>query len=218
VPHKYDPGKTHLVNAHWAKGVGCPPDGTTARIDDGSTPAYDPKPVNYFDDACKSGDRKDKLVDGLVLVKTGPTANNAAAVANLKGVKGTVLQELGYDIRKAPATTDVQGSHCGAGAPRFDVVIDKVLYFIGCNSPSPASTDVGTGWLRLTWGPCGTAPLEAYNSTTGLVEDLCTVGGDVDSISIVFDEGQDVSGSPDQFGVVILDNVNVNGQRIGTGE
>jgi hypothetical protein len=37
----------------------------------------------------------------------------------------------------------------------------------------------------------------------------------VSSISILFDEGQDTG--PDNFGVAILDNINVNGTLVGKG-
>jgi hypothetical protein len=40
-------------------------------------------------------------------------------------------------------------------------------------------------------------------------------GMTVESISIVFDEGQDTG--PDQFGLAVLDNVDVNGRLVGTG-
>ena len=216
VPFEFDPGTTHLVSAQWARGVGCPPDGTMAFIDDSTTEDYDPIPTPYFDPACEIGDPQDTRVEGLLLVKTGPTPNFASAVADLKGLKGTVLTQLGYDIRKIAAPPDDRGSHCGAGAPRFNVVIGGVLYFIGCNSPAPTLTTVGTGWLRLQWGPCPT-PLQAFDSTTFALVDLCTIPGGVESISIVFDEGQDASGGPDQFGAAVLDNINVNASLVGRG-
>jgi len=209
VPFEFDPGKTNLVSAQWARGVGCPPTGTTALIDDPGTGDFDPIPTLYDDPACATGDPQDARVEGLLLVKTGPTSNFASAVAVLNGVKGTVLTELGYDIRKIAAPPDDRGSHCGAGAPRFNVVIGGVVHFIGCNSPAPSTTTVGTGWLRLLWGPCPT-PIP-----TGLVTDIC--GSEIDSISIVFDEGQDNSGGPDQFGAAVLDNINVNGSLVGRG-
>ncbi len=39
----------------------------------------------------------------------------------------------------------------------------------------------------------------------------------VTRIVIVFDEGQDPSGGPDQFGAAILDNIDVNGTLVGHG-
>src|SRR5438093_9911772 len=119
VPFEFDPGKTHLVRARWLRGTGCPTNATTF---DGSTSSP------LIDAACDAiaggGDPKDSpgRKEGLVLVKTGPTPNCAAPGADLKGVKGITLTELGYDIRT--------GSHCGAGAPRFNVrTADGVLHF-----------------------------------------------------------------------------------------
>ena len=40
--------------------------------------------------------------------------------------------------------------------------------------------------------------------------------GDVKSIQIVFDEGQDTG--PDFFGLAVLDNIDVNGTLVGHGE
>jgi hypothetical protein len=70
----------------------------------------------------------------------------------------------------------------------------------------------GTGWQRLRWG--GTAPLLAFDASTGA---LVPVTGTVQSIEIVFDEGQDASGGPDQFGLAVLDNIDVNGVLVGQG-
>src|SRR5262249_14964928 len=86
-PFTFDPKDTDLVAARWIHGIGCPPG----------------------DAGCPTGDRSDKDNAGLLLVKTGATANDAAAGAELKNVSGITLTELGYDIRS--------GSHCGAGAP-----------------------------------------------------------------------------------------------------
>jgi hypothetical protein len=46
---------------------------------------------------------------------------------------------------------------------------------------------------------------------------LTPVTGTVTELSIVFDEGQDPSGGPDQFGAAILDNIDVNGVLVGRG-
>src|SRR5437879_2581273 len=49
----------------------------------------------------------------LVMDKLLPTAANAAAGAEVEGVDGLTLTELGFDVYR--------GGHCGAGAPRYNV-------------------------------------------------------------------------------------------------
>src|SRR5579862_982481 len=128
VPQEFDPGHTFLVQAAWLNGIGCPTSADVAVY-----PAT--KPTTTYT-ACATGDTKDKHNEGLLLAKTGPTNNNASATASLKDVKGTQLTELGYDIRKPGSdVNDPRGSHCGAGAPRFDITLqDGSSYFLGCNS------------------------------------------------------------------------------------
>lgn len=185
---KFDPKKTNLVRAAWEVGIGCP---TDSRV------TYDGTTVDSFTDpACSPGDaRKDKQNKGLLLAKTGPTANVAAAGAVLEDVPSHVT-ELGYDLRKAGADqTDPRGSHCGGGAPRF-LVIDTSDNFIpiACNSPAPVVTQSSDAWMRLRW-----------------TVDI----NDVKAIQIIFDEGQDGGGAPDRFGLAVLDNIDVNGTLIG---
>jgi hypothetical protein len=197
TPTEFDPAHTHLVQAAWLDGIGCP---TGATLSDGTS---------YTDPACTTGDSRDDDNEGLLLAKTGPTPNVASAITVLHDVKGPVT-ELGYDIRKPGPTVDPRGSHCGAGAPRFNVVTaDGTTYFIGCNSPPPDQQTVGIGWLRLRWG--SSAPLLAFGPS-GLV-DISQL--DVQSVSIVFDEGQDTG--PDNFGLAVLDNIDVNGVLVGQG-
>jgi hypothetical protein len=171
-PFTFDPSDLDLVASRWINGTGCPSGKTT-------------------DPACPTGDKSDKDNAGLLLVKTGATANNAAAGAQLKNVNGITLTDLGYDIRS--------GSHCGAGAPRFNVVTnDGVTHFIGCASPPPAVMSKSAGWMRLRW-----LPADAFPPITKPVK----------SISIIFDEGQDVPG--DGSGSAIIDNVDINGKIVG---
>ena len=201
VPFAFDPFGTDLVDAGWENGIGCPTNATTSN---GSTS------TSFTDPACPTGDPKDKQNQGLLLVKTGPTANFAAAGARLlgPGVKGIVLTELGYDLRKPASPGDPRGSHCGAGAPRFNVVTsDGTLHFVGCNSPPAMLMGSSTGWIRLRWG--ATELAAAFPPILP--------GSIVSSITIIFDEGQDVSGGPDSFGLAVLDNVDVNGTLAGRG-
>src|SRR2546421_1091766 len=188
-PFTFDPNDTRLVQSGWLGGIGCPTDGA------------------FPDPACPTGDSRDNQNEGLLLVKTGPTANNASAGAVLRDVRGIHLTELGYDIRKSTSAANAAGSHCGAGAPRFNVVTsDGVTHFVGCNSPPAiASSNGSTGWLRLRW--TAAQLLAAFPPITPADE--------VRSIAIVFDEGQDTA--PDFFGLAVLDNIDVNGTLVGQG-
>ncbi len=207
---EFDPANTFLVQAQWLDGIGCP---TNAGVSaDGSTITS-----HVTDTACATGDSSDSHNQGLLLAKTGPTANFASAGADITGVKGITLTELGYDIRKPGADTraGARGSHCGAGAPRFNVTTSDgaTFDFIGCNSgATPATSEVdGQGWIRLRWGG-GNIPAFAADGT------LVNISGKtVKSIQIVFDEGQD-TGGPDFFGLAVLDNIDVNGKLVGRGD
>ena len=127
----------------------------------------------------------------LYLTKSCPTATNAAGGATIDGVQGITLAEIGLDVR--------DDGHCGAGAPRFNVVTsDNVTHFIGCISPPPSSTSIpAPGWTRYRYDPATAFPPIAPGST-------------VKSIDIVFDEGTDQG-----QGFVYVDNIDINGTLIG---
>jgi hypothetical protein len=227
-PSAFDPYGTHLVVAEWEAGIGCATNANTTT--DGVYFTL------YSDPACLTGDPSgDTRVEGLLLAKT-KGANYAAAGATIEGVSGIKLTELGYDIRKpgsggttvAPvvavplAQNDPRGSHCGAGAPRFNITTGGFLYFLGCNSPAPDTDTEGIGWQRLRWGTAtdlsvtpqyGSNPCNASLTHPG----YCNIKGQtVDSIEIVFDEGDD-TGTPDNFGLAVLDNIDINTTLIGKG-
>jgi hypothetical protein len=208
----FDPHHTFLVNATWLSGIGCPTK-ATVRLFDANPPYNLLPPSKYTDPACPIGDSSDHSNQGLLLAKTGPTPNDASGTAVLVGVKGTVLTELGYDLRKPGVDiSDPRGSHCGAGAPRFNITLqDGEFFFLGCSSPPPTTQGAGVGFIRLRWGGGG-APLQAYlNGNT--LQTIPAIA--VKSISIVFDEGQDTA--PDNFGLAVLDNIDVNGTLVGHG-
>src|SRR3954469_4166266 len=73
-PGEYDPAHTMLVQAAWLSGIGCP----TASDQDLNGDNH-PDAGTYTDPACGTGDTKDNKNMGLLLAKTGPTPNNAAA-------------------------------------------------------------------------------------------------------------------------------------------
>jgi len=198
VPFEFDPFGTNLVSASWLTGIGCPTN-ATANTGNASFPVTDP--------ACPTSDPQDGHNQGLFLVKTGPTTNYAAAGAKLvgPGAKGIVLTELGYDLRKSTSAVTPNGSHCGAGAPRFNIVTsDGVTHFIGCNSPMAVMTGFSDSWIRLRWTSPGTVAFPTFAPTAT-----------VSSLSIIFDEGTDTG--PDFFGAAILDNIDVNGTLVGSG-
>jgi hypothetical protein len=204
----FDPHRTSLVQAEWMIGIGCPTGAKTAPF---LPPDYTEVGTGtYTDAACMTGDTKDKKNQGLLLAKTGPSNNDAAAVATLGNVRGIILDELGYDIRKNGAPGSALGSHCGFGAPRFNIeTLDGGFYFIGCSSPPGTATATSDGWTRLRWG--GASPLLAYNAETNTLDDI--TGKAAKSITIVFDEGTDQGA--DFFGVAVLDNIDVNGVLVG---
>ena len=202
-PFIFDPAKTHLVQGTWLDGIGCP---TGAKV--ATYPATSPTGT-FTAGGCQTGDSSDKTNQGLLLVKTGPIANNASAGAVLKDVKGITLTELGYDLRKPGADqNDPRGSWCDGGSARFNVATSDGFWFVACNSPAPTVTASGDGWMRLRWaGPTGYKDGVTLSPITGTVQ----------SISIVFDEGQNI-GADGSFGVAIIDNIDVNGTLVGSGK
>ena len=204
-PKTFDPAKTNLVSTGWSDGLGCPTGESVATY-----PATKPTGT-YTDPACPTGDSKDKQNMGLVMSKVGPTGNNAASQVELKDLKNQSLTELGYDIRKN--TTPNEGSHCGAGAPRFDIVTtDGHEWVVGCSSPPPTSTTQGDGWQRLRWGGSST-PLPAFDAANGFAFNPDIRGASIKQATLLFDEGTDQG-----IGFAILDNVDVNGSLVGRGD
>lgn len=211
VPNEFDPGRSSLVQASWLAGIGCPtaqPAGQVFQPPTFETTA----PESITDPACLTGDPNDKGVEGLLLAKTGPTANNASAFAVVTNPPATIT-ELGWDIRKpgADLSAGPRGSHCGAGAPRWNITTsDGKLFFIGCNSPPATTQTPGQAFVRMRWG-AGTL---AFPQSAG---DVPTALGslDVRSLAIVFDEGTDTG--PDNVGLAILDNIDVNTVLVGEG-
>jgi hypothetical protein len=206
-PDVFDPAHSNLAQSGWLSGLGCP---TSQDIQAFLPPNFDTTgTVNYADPGCPTGDSKDKKNEGLLLAKTGPTNDNAAGTARLQDVPSSI-SELGYDIRKGGGAASAIGSHCGAGAPRFDITTKSgAIYFIGCNSPPGTVTAASAGWTRLRWG-AGTLAFGQGATPPAALSSL-----NVKRIDIVFDEGQDTG--PDFFGLAVLDNVDVNGTLVGHG-
>ena len=209
-PREFAPFKTQLITSEWVNGIGCPTNARTVVGNADQSAPGGPGP-NYTDPACTTGDQRDKRVQGLLLSKTGPNANFASAQAIIKKPPETIT-ELGWDIRKPgpEMAAGVRGSHCGAGAPRWNITTESgQRYFIGCNSPPATTQTAGTGYVRMRWG----ASTMAFPSGPGSPAALSSL--EVEDLRIVFDEGYD--SPPSNFGLSVLDNIDVNGQVVGRG-
>src|SRR6266850_2045829 len=140
---------------------------------------------------------------GLLLSKNGPTPDCSAAGASIKGVKGMTVSEtfeVGFDYRN--------GGHCGAGAPRFNVTTrDGVFSFVGgCANGTPSSAPQDPSeWTRVRINV--TSPSQAFPPLA--------VGSEIESISIIHDEGTDTANNDTQgVGLAVVDNIFINGELI----
>jgi hypothetical protein len=177
-----------IVTSAWLNGMGLPDGGD----DDLNTPL-------------NQSNRR-----GLLLNKNGSTGNCASAGADIRGVRRMEIDAtftLGFDYRN--------GGHCGAGAPRFNVVVEGSepeiarRFFFACahGVQTPAPQDP-TEWTRVRISAAAAgAPL----------------GRRVESIEIVQDEGTEVvtpqppSLNTGGIGLAVLDNIYINGRYIRRG-
>jgi hypothetical protein len=181
------PAGSRIVTSAWLTGMGLPDDGTSANA--------------------AAASRNDPH-SGLLLSKNGPTANCSAAGATIKGAEGmtlTATSELGFDYRN--------GGHCGAGAPRFNLVTsDNMFHFIGgcANGTNTAAPQDPAEWTRSRFTL--TNPAQAFPPITP--------GTKIKSLSIIFDEGTDSTSAEDPRGVglAVIDNIDVNGNIITRGD
>jgi len=189
---------SNIVTAAWLRGMGLPDNGqpntTLVDVATANTPAS----------------RKDPHT-GLLLNKNGPSGDCSAAGARIRGVEGTKVGAdfaLGFDYRN--------GTHCGAGAPRFNVVSrlgkDETFHFVGgCGNAAPtAAPQDPTEWSRvrfLTANPAQAFPPIAPGSV-------------IVSITLIHDEGTENAGVEDPRGVGLsnVDNIFINGRFIRSGK
>ena len=150
-------------------------------------------------------DTKGNTNMALYFQKMTTTATNAAGVAKVTGLEGQPLSAL-----VGLSWEDRTDGWCGAGAPRWDVIVsdasgDRGVIFLGCAAAvhTPGSA---ANWIRDSY-PAGTpiASLPATGFTSDFnPSDPLTIS----ELLIVFDEGTDTPGNP---GFVFLDNITVNG-------
>ena len=182
---------SRIVTAAWLGGMGLPDNGGTNVGDNQSDPHF-----------------------GLLLSKNGLTADCSSSGARIEGVRGMTLDatsELGFDYRN--------GGHCGAGAPRMNVVVrtsvtnTETFHFVGgCSNdhtPTPAPQDP-VEWTRVRFGTSD--PTETFP--------VIPPGSTVVSISILYDEGTDVPTiqDPNGVGLAVIDNIFIKGRTISSGK
>jgi len=191
------PAGSRIVTAAWLGGMGLPDNG-------GSN-----VPTDVFREDAPN---KDDPHSGLLLSKNGATPICSSAGARIRGVRGMVFSPtsaLGFDYRN--------GGHCGAGAPRFNVVVaDPVtrtqsFHFVGgCSNgtPTPSSQDPAE-WTQVRFMTAN--PAQSFPPIAG--------GSKVVSISLIFDEGTDTPSPQDPMGVglAVVDNIFIDGTVIPSG-
>jgi len=155
------------------------------------------------------GSNQDDPHRGLLLSKNGPTADCSAAGATIQGVRGMLVTptfELGFDYRN--------GGHCGAGAPRYNVVAKPPVgpntpHFVGgCSNGirTPAPQDP-LEWTRVRFTNAQAFP-------------PLVAGSQIVSIELIFDEGTNeplLLDDPNGVGLAVVDNLDINGALISSG-
>ena len=184
------PAGSRIVTARWLRGMGLPDNG-------GQNVGADPT------DNPNKGDRH----SGLLLSKNGTTADCSAPGASIKGVKGIVVTsgfELGFDYRN--------GGHCGAGAPRFDVVVklsdgSESFHFVGgcANGTSAPAFQDPSQWTQVRFDVTNSA--QAFPAIP--------VGSKIKSIDLIYDEGTDTANNDTQgVGLAVVDNIFIMGKPL----
>jgi hypothetical protein len=165
---------SRIVTSAWLTGMGLPDNG--GLNSNATNPADNPN--------------KQDPHEGLLLSKNGPTPDCSSAGAKITGADGNTVTELGFDIRN--------GTHCGGGAPRFNVTTtDGVFHFVGnctLGTTSPAPQDP-SAWTRVRFSPAVAIP-------------PITPAETIKAIEIVFDEGTDAGPGA---GLAVIDNIDISG-------
>jgi hypothetical protein len=186
------PPGSDIVTAAWLGGMGLP--------DNGGLNSPNPSTAN------------DPHM-GLLLSKNGPTADCSSAGATITNPPRTIT-ELNFDYRN--------GTHCGAGAPRFNVVSTAGFrYFLGCGHGlhTPATQDP-TQWTHVEFSAAACVADPSCVSPAAAAAPPFVFGTTtIRSISIVYDEGTEVIGTedPNGVGLVVMDNISINNQVIRSG-
>lgn len=188
------PAGSNIVTSAWLGGMGLPDNGGP----------------NVGTDPTDNPNKRDPHL-GLLLSKNGTTADCSAPGAEIAGVKGMTVTagfHLGFDYRN--------GSHCGAGAGRFNVSYrqpdgnDGFSFVGGCSNdhqPTQAPQDP-LQWTRVRF------------ETSDAAESFPPIptGSRIISIGIILDEGTDTATNDTEgVGLAVIDNIDINGRLITQG-
>ncbi len=131
--------------------------------------------------------------EGLLLMKNSTGSTRARVGVSIRNVGGSSLTQLGFDVRA--------GSQCGTyGAMFLVVTMDDVVHKVGGCGKGSIQSSPASGWKRVRFNP--TDPTQATPPIAP--------GASVKTIHVMLGEGPD-TGS----GLLVLDNINVNGKFIG---
>jgi len=173
---------SNIVTSAWLPGMGLPDNGNP-------------------NTAANGADRR----FGLLLSKNGLTTDCSASGAEIKGFRRlTAPITLGFDYRN--------GGHCGAGAPRFNVVArpatgpDTFHFVGGCSNDTPTPAPQDAEWTRVRF------------NTSNAAQSFPVIppGSRIVSIELIFDEGTDTPTTEDPRGVglAVVDNIDINDRFI----
>lgn len=188
------PAGSRIVTAAWLRGMGLPDNGGA------NSNLADPR----------NNPNKNDPHTGLLLSKNGPTPDCSSSGARITGVRGMAVGPtpflIGFDYRG--------GGHCGAGAPRFNVVtrrdgVDTNHFFGGCGNGVSVPATQDPQWFTVRFAL--TDPTVAFPPALA--------GSRIVSINILYDEGTDTPTiqDPNGVGLAVIDNIFINGQFIRSG-
>jgi hypothetical protein len=133
----------------------------------------------------------------LILVKAAPTPTNAAAGADIAGVKGQPAGFVfGFDIRA--------DSYASGGSPRFDLSASDGFHFVGGASNGTVTNTFTDGRGKLWYR------VEFHLQNAGQAFPTVDPAATIQSLSVIVDE--DTRTSP--AGAAVIDNININGTYI----
>ena len=136
---------------------------------------------------------------GLVLAKNATAPSGSLTGAVITNVQGS-LTELGFDYR--------DGGQCTATSPRFVVVTaSSGTHVVGGCSKGTITAAPTMGWKRVR-----------FKLTDSSIQTSPSIlpGDSVSSITLVMDQGPE-TGSSAAGGLVVIDNIEVNGTLVGKG-